>query len=308
VDNGKLYVTSGDIAGIGPEVVAKAITALDDDERSKLQVVDPGHCVKQLIGPSCSVDLVGLGDVMAYPGQDNKVAAQLAWEGLKFVADAVSAEQSGAVATGPVHKGRLHEIGFPFPGQTEFFADAWGGMPIMMLSDGHLHVVPATIHVALKQVPHMLNIDHLTQLFLGTADAARKHLGILSPRLAVCGLNPHAGEAGLFGFEESEIIMPAISKAMALDGKVMIFGPLAADSLFLPHIRTNYDVIIGMYHDQVLGPFKAISFADGVNATIGLPHLRVAPDHGTADDIAGKNMAHPGPMLAAIRMGLKSLS
>ncbi len=306
--DGRLYVTSGDISGIGPEVVAKAILQLHQDELARITIIDAGHCIKQLLGTCVQIDWYGLGQEVPYPAQDPKLAAQLAWDSLLHVAQAVQKEKSGAVATGPVHKHRLKQIGFSYPGQTEFFADIWGGVPIMMLSDGQLHVVPATIHMPLKDVPKALSIKQLKQIFLGTAQAAKMHLGIARPRIAICGLNPHAGEQGHFGDEEQTMIIPAIQQAQESDQDSGFDGPLAADSLFLPHRRDGYDVIIGMYHDQVLAPFKAVAFEHGVNATLGLTYLRTAPDHGTADDIAGKGLAQHGPMLAAMRMALRALT
>jgi 4-hydroxythreonine-4-phosphate dehydrogenase len=208
-----------------------------------------------------------------------------------------------ALVTGPIAKAELAKIGFDFPGQTEFVAawcDAAPEDAVMMLAGPSLRTVPMTVHCALSEVPGRLSIELIVRRGTIVAEGLRKDFGIASPRLAICGLNPHAGENGRMGREEIEIIAPAIKRLRA-EG-IDATGPHPADTLFAPHLRPTYDVAIAMYHDQALVPLKALDFDHGVNVTLGLPIVRTSPDHGTAFGIAGKGVANPGAMIAAIRM------
>ncbi|MFM5913312.1 MAG: 4-hydroxythreonine-4-phosphate dehydrogenase PdxA, partial [Chakrabartia godavariana] len=219
---------------------------------------------------------------------------------------AIGLAQSGAAAalvTGPVSKKKLQEVGFTHPGQTEFIAERCGVSAVnvaMMLAGPGLRVIPITIHIALAQVPEALTTDLIVSRGRVAAKGLIKDFGIAAPRIAVAGLNPHAGEQGSMGDEEMTIILPAIEqlRAEGLD----VIGPVAPDALFTPHMRGRYDLALCMYHDQGLIPLKALCFDDGVNMTLGLPIIRTSPDHGTAYDIAGQNIAQPGAMIAAIRM------
>ena len=205
--------------------------------------------------------------------------------------------------TAPVAKARRAEIGFSQPGQTEFVADACGVAhedAVMMLAGPSLCTVPLTIHEALADVPRLLTSDLIVRRGRVVAASLARDFGIERPRLAVCGLNPHAGEEGRFGDEEARIIAPAIAALQA--GGLDVTGPHSADTLFAPRERAGYDVALCMYHDQALIPIKALDFDKGVNVTLGLPIVRTSPDHGTAFAIAGKNLADPGAMIAAIHM------
>jgi len=210
---------------------------------------------------------------------------------------------AGALVTGPVAKAELAKIGFPFPGQTEFVA-SWCEVPaddaVMMLAGPSLRTVPMTVHCALAEVPKKLTTALIRRRAAIVARALHLDFGIKRPRLAICGLNPHAGEEGRMGREEITIIAPAIAELRAAG--VDATGPHPADTLFAPHLRGTYDVAIAMYHDQALVPLKALDFDHGVNVTLGLPIVRTSPDHGTAFGIAGKGTANPGAMIAAIRM------
>ena len=237
------------------------------------------------------------------PGAPDSDGARLALASLEGAAALTAAGETGAVVTGPIAKSRLAEVGFDFPGQTEFVAAACGAAAedaVMMLAGPSLRTVPITVHCPISEVPRRLSADLIVRRARIVARAMRQDFGIDAPRLAICGLNPHAGESGRMGREEIELIAPAIEtlRAEGIDAT----GPHPADTLFAPHKRGTYDVAIAMYHDQALIPLKALDFDRGVNVTLGLPIVRTSPDHGTAFDIAGKGVADPGAMIAAIRM------
>jgi 4-hydroxythreonine-4-phosphate dehydrogenase len=206
-----------------------------------------------------------------------------------------------AMVTNPINKAALYAAGFRHPGHTEFIADLCGGaMPVMMLASERLRVVPVTIHMSLRQ-----SIDHLTTALIAatsriTAADLREKFGIAHPRLAVAGLNPHAGEAGTMGREDADIVAPAVAQLRA-EG-IAAFGPLSPDTMFHAEARATYDAAICMYHDQALIPIKTLDFDQAVNVTLGLPIIRTSPDHGTAFDIAGKGIAKADSLIAAIRM------
>jgi len=218
---------------------------------------------------------------------------------------AVAAVNSGtacALVTNPIHKAALYQDGFSYPGHTEYLAHLAGAgcRPVMMLASGDFRVVPATIHIPLEQVPAALSTDLIETVGCTVATALAEDFRIARPRLAVAGLNPHAGEEGSLGREEIEIIAPAVERlqAMGTDAK----GPAPADSLFHPSARAGYDAAICMYHDQALIPLKTIDFFGGVNATLGLPFVRTSPDHGTALELAGSGEANPESLIHAIRL------
>jgi 4-hydroxythreonine-4-phosphate dehydrogenase len=210
---------------------------------------------------------------------------------------------ASALVTGPIAKGELAAIGFDYPGQTEFLADACQ-LPyrdaVMMLAGPSLRTVPLTVHCSLAEVPSLLTSDLIAHKARIVARGLARDFGIERPRLAVAGLNPHAGEDGKFGNEEARIIEPAIR--VLTDEGFDVFGPVPGDALFTSRVRGTFDAALCMYHDQALIPLKALEFDEGVNVTLGLPIIRTSPDHGTAFDIAGKGVADPGAMIAAIRM------
>jgi 4-hydroxythreonine-4-phosphate dehydrogenase len=205
--------------------------------------------------------------------------------------------------TAPIAKSALAAIGWDYPGQTEFLADACGKPyrdAVMMLAGTSLRTVPLTVHVALADVPGLLSADLIIHKARIVAAGLHRDFGIAAPRLAIAALNPHAGENGQFGDEEARIIVPAIA-ALQAEG-IDAFGPVPGDALFMPRARSGYDAALCMYHDQALIPLKALEVDEGVNVTLGLPVIRTSPDHGTAFDIAGKGLADPGAMAAAIMM------
>jgi 4-hydroxythreonine-4-phosphate dehydrogenase len=214
----------------------------------------------------------------------------------------VLAGSASAICTAPIHKKALKDgAGFAFPGHTEFLAHlARVDRVVMMLACPELRVVPATIHIALSKVPQALTKDLLEETILITHAGLIRDFGIAAPRLVVAGLNPHAGEGGAMGREEVEWIAPLVAQ-LAADG-MLVRGPMSADTMFHPAARKGYDAAICMYHDQALIPIKTIDFAGGVNVTLGLPFVRTSPDHGTAYDIAGRGMADPSSLVAALRL------
>jgi 4-hydroxythreonine-4-phosphate dehydrogenase len=250
-----------------------------------------------------ALPVLRVGNCAYRPGQPGEPGAKLAVKSLERAVASVGVGVAGALVTGPTAKAELARIGFDFPGQTEFVA-SWCEVPaedaVMMLAGPSLRTVPMTVHCALSEVPKKLSIDLIRRRSAIVARALREDFGIAGPRLAICGLNPHAGEEGRMGREEIKIIAPAIA-ALRAEG-IDATGPHPADALFAAHSRSTYDVAIAMYHDQALIPIKALDFDQGVNVTLGLPVVRTSPDHGTAFGIAGKGIASPNAMIAAIRM------
>ncbi len=261
-------MTLGDPRGIGPEVVEKALAQpLEADVRivtSKDK--DPGRAAGKAI----------------------EAAAQLALAG-----------EVDAIVTGPIHKQSLNAAGFHYPGVTEFLAHLAGDVPVaMMLATDKLRVVLVTTHLALRDVAGALTTDRVVQAGRITADALRRWWGIAAPRLAVCALNPHAGEGGLFGDEDDRVLRPA---AAALGAA----GPLPADTVFVKALRGDFDAVLAPYHDVGMTAVKVAGFGSGVNVTLGLPFIRTAPDHGTAFDIAGTGKADPASMRAALDLAVR---
>ena len=214
--------------------------------------------------------------------------------------------RTSAVVTNPIAKAVLYDAGFSFPGHTEFLADlaakATGGalLPVMLLAGPKLRAVPVTIHIPLKDVPAALTEDLIVETAVITERDLRQRFGITQPHLAIAGLNPHAGEGGALGLEDDAIVRPAVARLKAAG--INAVGPLPADTMFHDAARATYDVALCMYHDQALIPAKALGFDDSVNATLGLPFIRTSPDHGTAFAIAGKGIARPDSLLAALRL------
>jgi 4-hydroxythreonine-4-phosphate dehydrogenase len=264
----RLAVTLGDPRGIGPEVVEKALAQpLEADVRIiTSNEKDPGRAAGKAI----------------------EAATQLALSG-----------EVDAIVTGPIHKQSLNAAGFRYPGVTEFLAHLAGDLPVaMMLATDKLRVVLVTTHLALRDVASAVTTDRVVQAGRITADALRRWWGIAAPRLAVCALNPHAGEGGLFGDEDDRVLRPA---AAALGAA----GPLPADTVFVKALRGDFDAVLAPYHDVGMTAVKVAGFGSGVNVTLGLPFIRTAPDHGTAFDIAGTGKADPASMRAALDLAVR---
>ena len=309
----------GDPAGIGPEIAAKAWAARAEARLPPFVLVgDPRAIAAVWNGPVKVVGTIAAGasvfasalPVLAVegagrvvPGAPDADGARCALRALGIAIDLVRSGAARALVTGPVSKAALYAVGFASPGQTEFVAERCGvppGNAVMMLAGPSLRVVPITTHVALAAVPGLLTRELIMTKTRATAAGLRRDFGIDAPRLALAGLNPHAGEDGALGREEIEVIAPA-AEALRAEG-VDITGPLAADTLFHPRARARYDAVLCPYHDQALIPLKTLHFDEGVNITLGLPIVRTSPDHGTAFGIAGKNAAEPGATIAAVRM------
>jgi 4-hydroxythreonine-4-phosphate dehydrogenase len=318
-----LAVSLGDPAGIGPEVIAKCW-----DNRAAFDlppfvaIGDPRSIAAVWDGPIEVVDdprqadaafdyglpLIQLNAPQAHtPGHPSVAGAHTSLDSLEIAVGLARSGSAAAVVTGPVAKEQLYAIGFSHPGQTEFVAERCGVSPgnvVMMLAGPTLRTVPVTTHVPLSEVREHLNSLLIESRGRAALRGLQRSFGIAEPRLAVSGLNPHAGEGGQLGREEIEIIQPAIA-ALAAEGW-LVTGPHPADTMFHVSARANYDAALCMYHDQALIPIKALHFEDAVNVTLGLPIVRTAPDHGTAFDIAGQDRADPRPMAAAIRMAAEN--
>jgi 4-hydroxythreonine-4-phosphate dehydrogenase len=303
-----ILLTCGDPAGIGPEIAAKAWTA---GERF-VWIGDPRHLpagtawqeVAEGEGPGAGPMAVLRHDFAALAPPSQPVAANASGV-VAVIERAVRLVQAGmgsAVCTSPINKHALKDgAGFAFPGHTEFLAHLAGvGRVVMMLACPGLRVVPTTIHIPLTDVPGALTEALLEETIRITQAGLIRDFGIPGPRIAVAGLNPHAGEGGAMGWEEQRMIRPLIARLQS-EG-MAITGPLSADTMFHAAARAGYDVAVCAYHDQALIPIKTIDFAGGVNVSLGLPFVRTSPDHGTAYDIAGRGVADPSSLIAALRM------
>lgn len=281
-----LAFTCGDPAGVGPEIIA-AWLAAHRDESAGVAVLGPARWLATLDTPAQKIP-VGLEEFSATPGQPGGEGALVAWGAMERAAAGCRLGEFSGVVTGPISKAELAHIGYPYPGQTEFFAARWGGEPVMAFCGGRLRVALATWHVPLAEVPRLL-APALLRRTIAAADTLARAEGIAAPRIGVCGLNPHAGEGGLLGFEEKVLLDPALDRLRAEFPGLSRCEP--GDTLFGRALRGEFDVVIALYHDQGLAPLKVIDFDESVNVTLGLPHVRTSPDHGTAFGIAGKGLA-----------------
>jgi 4-hydroxythreonine-4-phosphate dehydrogenase len=281
----EIAITCGDPAGVGPEVIAAWLASNPTDDACA--VIGPPRWLERLSTRARKIP-VGLEDFDDTPGKPTPDGALVAWAAMERAAGGCQKGEFSAVVTGPVSKEKLAAIGYPFPGQTEFFADRWGGEPVMGFCGGRLRVVLATWHVPLDQVSRQLG-PHLVERTVRAADALARAEGVAAPRIGVCGLNPHAGEGGLLGSEERDFLNPALDRFRGEFPGLSRCEP--ADTLFARALAGEFDVIVALYHDQGLAPLKAVDFDTAVNVTLGLPHVRTSPDHGTAFGIAGKGVA-----------------
>ncbi len=310
-----IALTCGEPAGIGPELAVAAWRILRD-EMSFFWIGDPRHLpdgatFAEIDSPDQAKDTMARAlpvlrhdfpGAMPVSGQPARHHAQPIIDVIARAVDLAMTGQAAGVCTLPISKQALKEgAGFAFPGHTEYLASLAGvDQVVMMLACDALRVVPATIHIPLADVPAALNAGHLEQVIRITHAGLVRDFGIDAPRIAVAGLNPHAGEGGTMGREEIDLIAPVLDRLRA-EGMALA-GPMPADTMFHAAARVRYDAAIGMYHDQALIPIKTIAFDDGVNVTLGLPFIRTSPDHGTAFDIAGQGLANPSSTIAALRM------
>ncbi len=311
---GVTVLTCGDPAGIGPELAARVWANLGA-ALPFAWIGDPRHLpagtpVAPIGTPAEAAEAArhGLPVIAlpfpepARPGRPSVANAAGVVAALDRAVDLVLAGQAEALCTAPISKQVVAEgAGFAFPGHTEYLAHRAGGPPVaMMLVGGGLRTVPVTVHIALAEVPARLTAERIESTIRVTAAALRQDFAIAAPRIAVAGLNPHAGEGGLMGQEERRVIAPVLER-LAAEG-LAVSGPHPADTLFHPAARAGYHAAVCMYHDQALIPVKTIDFAGGVNVTLGLPFVRTSPDHGTAFDIAGTGRADPASLTAALRL------
>lgn len=319
-----LALTMGDPAGIGPELAIAAWLRRRPGDAPFFVLAPPAFLAEVARRIGVEVPIVethardaasaferGLpvaplvNSVAAAPGRPSAQNAAATLESIERAIESVRGGEARAIVTNPIAKATLYEAGFPHPGHTEYLgalSAAWGrqATPVMMIWSQALAVVPVTIHVALSEVPRMLTRERIVQTARIVDRDLKGRFGIVHPRLAVAGLNPHAGEGGAMGREEIETVAPAIAtlRAEGVDAR----GPLPADTMFHANARAGYDVALTMYHDQGLIPAKTLAFDEAVNVTLGLPFVRTSPDHGTAFDIAGQGVARPSSLIAALRL------
>jgi len=309
----RIAITVGDVTGVGPEVTLKALAAeLPEEDCSYLLFGDPEQLSDLNARLSPGVDFAKLRVVVQKPiklpahlpkGAPEAARAALGW--LHAATAECLAGQADALVTGPVNKEAILRAGEKLVGQTEFLSDLAGAKHTSMMllgaddRDRWLRVALATTHVPIREVAAQLSEEKVFDAIANAAQACRD-LGLPRARVGVCGLNPHAGEGGHFGNEESTTIKPAIDRAQKQG--IDVQGPFSADTLFYHAFRGDYEAVVAMYHDQGLVPLKMIAFERGVNWTLGLPFIRTSPDHGTAYDIAGKGVADPRSMIAALRL------
>lgn len=322
-----LALTMGDPAGIGPDITLALWAARESLSLPPFLFIGDAAVLRDraaVLGLDIAVAAAGpetagalfheaipvlSSDCVApvTPGEPDPRNAAAITGAIETAVALTMAGRTSAVVTNPIAKAVLYDAGFGFPGHTEFLADlaakATGGdtlLPVMLLAGPKLRAVPVTIHIPLKDVPAALTEDLIVETAVITERDLRQRFGIARPRLAIAGLNPHAGEGGALGLEDEAIVRPAVERLRAAGMAVM--GPLPADTMFHDAARATYDVALCMYHDQALIPAKALGFDDSVNATLGLPFIRTSPDHGTAFAIAGKGIAKPDSLLAALRL------
>jgi 4-hydroxythreonine-4-phosphate dehydrogenase len=316
-----LALSMGEPAGVGPEIIAKAWDALKAEALPFLVIGDgallrtQGRPVQSVVSASDAVDVFAhaipvLDQPLPAPvtaGRPDSANAGAVADWIEQAVNLALDGQVGGIVTAPIAKAPLYAAGFRFPGHTEFiaeltadvpFADTRG--PVMMLTALDLRACLVTIHASLAQVPELVTTERVCRTARVVHEAMKRDFGITRPRLALAALNPHAGEGGAMGLEEIEILAPAVE---VLRGEgIDISDPRPADTMFHAEARTTYDAAVCLYHDQALIPVKTLDFWGGVNVTLGLPIIRTSPDHGTGFDIAGKGIARPDSLIAAIRI------
>jgi 4-hydroxythreonine-4-phosphate dehydrogenase len=321
-----IAITMGDPAGIGPEIIVKAMNdrtvfaqsrpvvlgdegILSDAARwlkaplkiKRIQEPEEGVFKQGILNVIPLTDLSRASVPLGAPRQQGGAAAY------RYIERGVELAQRGSVdalVTAPISKEALHAAGYPFPGHTELLAQMTGsGDHVMMLAGPRLRVSLVTTHISLRQVADALTRERITKVIAITSQGLKTYWGIPFPRLAVAGLNPHAGEGGIFGTEELEVIIPAVEECRQKG--MDVFGPLPADSLFFHAAAGKYDAVVSLYHDQGLIPLKLLHFRDGVNITLGLPIIRTSVDHGTGYDIAGQGVADPTSLINAVLLAAK---
>jgi 4-hydroxythreonine-4-phosphate dehydrogenase len=287
----RVAVTVGDPRGIGPEIVEKVVR--DPPPGADLVVIGPTELVAQY-----PTESIGVGEYPPGPPSAEAAGGLTALSVEKAVHLAMAGDV-GAVVTGPAEKYALHLAGYDYPGHTEWLADLAGGVDVaMMLAADTLRVVLVTTHIPLREVTRVLTTKRAVRVGEITQRALREWFGIADPRLALCAVNPHGGEEGLFGDEDAAVLAPAARQLGAA-------GPLPADTVFVRGARGEFDAVLAPYHDVGMTAIKMAAFGSAVNVTLGLPFVRTSPDHGTAFDIAGKGIADPGSMRRAVELAIR---
>jgi 4-hydroxythreonine-4-phosphate dehydrogenase len=297
----RIAVTLGDPRGIGPEIVSRVLA--DPPAGAEYVVAGPAALIDDLPAATrIAVEDPGGGPALTKESRLTLAperAGRLAGRAVEQAAALALGGEVSAIVTGPVEKRALHLAGYPYPGHTEWLAALAGGVDVaMMLASDRLRVVLVTTHIPLKDVPRALSSERVIATGRITQRALQSWWGIPAPRLAVCAVNPHAGEGGLFGDEDRTVLGPAVEVLGAA-------GPFPADTVFVRAMRGEFDAVLAPYHDVGMTAIKVASFGRGVNITLGLPFVRTAPDHGTAFDIAGKGIADPGSMREAVRIAIQ---
>ncbi len=298
----RIAITLGDPRGIGPEIVARALTEPPGAEvtvigaEDQIAWVPAARRISVGAWGAGSGERIGGGASAAVERARTVRAGQLTGHAVERAARLALEGEVDAIVTAPAHKHALHLAGFPYPGHTEWLGHLAGDVDTaMMLAADELRVVLVTTHVALRDVPALLTIERVVKTGRITERALRELFGLSEPRIALCALNPHAGESGLFGDEEERVLRPAAAQLGAA-------GPLPADTVFVRALRGEFDAVLAPYHDVGMTAIKVAAFGRGVNVTLGLPFIRTSPDHGTAFDIAGQGRADAGSMRAAIEL------
>lgn len=316
----RLYFTCGDCNGIGPEIVIKTLSHFHTKKKHKLFFAIPKNIfeeelnllkldfdfeiVKKIelsLNNKNVVSIINLGNNKTAIGKPTKASGEIAYESLQQSYYAVKNNLADCIITAPISKEAFNKAGVEFPGHTELFA-SWTKTEnvVMFFHSAKIKAALLTIHIPLKSVSFSLDRNLIQKKIDIILTTLKRDFKIANPRIAILGLNPHAGENGLLGDEENNIISPLIN-----DYKEYLKGPFPADAFFGMHLYKHFDVVIGAYHDQVLIPFKMLSFSDGVNFTAGLPIVRTSPDHGTAFDIAGKGIADPSSIIHATKLAIQ---
>jgi len=300
----KIAFTCGDPAGVGPDVILDWLKK-NPAAAADVAVIGARRWLENAELHGAEPVDVGGADFRATPGNPTVAGAKLAWDALERAAAGTRAGEFAAVVTGPVSKEWLQKAGYPFPGQTEFFAERWGGDATMAFCGGKLQVALLTWHIPLREVPAHLTQSELKRTVaavdeLARATATSSEIAALGPRIGVCGLNPHAGEAGLLGDEEIKTIDPILDELRKTYPRLSRTQP--ADTIFARQLRGEFDAIVALYHDQGLAPLKTVDFDESVNVTLGLPFVRTSPDHGTAFGIAGKGVASSTSFSNAVKV------
>ena len=298
----KLAITIGDTAGVGAEVILKWATETPH-LHDVVEVIAHKDFLDKLPN-SISKVKVGSDDYKAIAGSPDEEGAKIAFDALELSAKGCQDGKYRAVITAPISKFQMKKVGFDFAGQTEFFADRWGGTPVMAFAGKKLLLSLVTWHEPLRDVPNSIDEAKITRAVESANELAKKIRNIENPRIAVCGLNPHAGEDGILGTEERDVIDPILDKLRA-EKYPNLSKALPPDTVFERTLKGEFDSIVSMYHDQGLAPLKALEFDCAVNVSMNLKFLRTSPDHGTGFSIAGKGIASANSFASAVELALK---